>query len=78
MYFPVIWCCIASPYMSPRRLEGGVSPRLALKTMIMIVVSFLIQMLVLSMIVAPGPWLVLVAGSMIHFVSRNLIGSIFL
>jgi hypothetical protein len=29
MHFPVIWRCLASPYMSPRRLEGGVSPRLA-------------------------------------------------
>jgi hypothetical protein len=27
-HFPVIWCCLASPYMLPRRLEGGVSPRL--------------------------------------------------
>jgi hypothetical protein len=34
MHFPMIWDHLASPYMSPRRLEGGVSPRLiALKSM---------------------------------------------
>jgi hypothetical protein len=73
MHFPMIWRRIASPYMPPRRLEGGVSPRLALKTMIMIVVTFLIMMLVLSMIIAAGPWLVLVVGSVIHLVSGSLI-----
>jgi hypothetical protein len=30
MHFPVIWCRLTSPYMTPRWLEGGVSPRLAL------------------------------------------------
>jgi hypothetical protein len=35
MHFSVIWRRLASPHMSPRRLEGGVPPRLtALKTMV--------------------------------------------
>jgi hypothetical protein len=48
------------------------------RLLIMVVVSFLILMLVLSMIVAPGPWLVLVIGFVIHVVSGSLTGSIFL
>jgi hypothetical protein len=44
----------------------------------MVVVSFLILILVLSMIVAPRPWLVLVIGFVIHLVSGSLIGFIFL
>jgi hypothetical protein len=35
MHFPVIWRPLALPYMLPRQLEAGVSPRLiTLKTMI--------------------------------------------
>jgi hypothetical protein len=50
---------------------------LPVKLQIMVVVSFLIQMLVLSMIVAPGSWLVLVVGFVIHLIFGSLTGFIF-
>jgi hypothetical protein len=48
------------------------------RLLIVVVVSFLILMLVLSMIVAPGSWLVLVTSYVIHLVSGSLTDSIFL
>jgi hypothetical protein len=44
----------------------------------MVVMSFLILMLVLSMIVAPGPYLVSVVGFVIHLVFGSLTEFIFL
>jgi hypothetical protein len=44
----------------------------------MVVVSFLILMLILSMIIALGPWMVLVVGFVIHLVSGSLTDFIFI
>jgi hypothetical protein len=48
------------------------------RLLIMVVVSFLILMLVLSMIITPGPWLVQVVSFVIHLVFGSLTGFIFM